>query len=184
MEPKFVLLNFLVILSYCYCQEVRHIHFFSNLAQIYPKFSNTIVFSNVISLNQPSFYTAAVVEAPMVDYEPATLISITKEMVDVINSPDVERADIIVLPEALFNNEFKSFDLPKSTVYCDDAQAHFLLRNISCAARNAKKYVVIDVYSKIKCADDDQPFCANQTDQSNVYNMALAFDRHGATIAK
>lgn len=124
------------------------------------------------------------VEAPVAGYDLATLISITKEMVEVINSPDVKTADIIVLPEALFNNEFKSFDLPKSTVYCDDSQAHFLLRNISCAARNAKKYVVIDVYSKIKCSDDDQPFCANQTDHSNVYNMALAFDRQGATIAK
>lgn len=120
----------------------------------------------------------------MTGYDLATVISITKEMVDVIHSPDVKPADIVVLPEALFNNEFKPVDLPKSNVYCDDSNAHFLLRNISCAARRAKKYVVIDVYSKIKCSDDDQPFCANQTDHSNVYNMQLAFDRQGATVAK
>lgn len=124
------------------------------------------------------------VEAPVNGYDLPRLISLTKEMVDVINSPEVKSADIIVLPEALFNWEFTPIDLPKSTVYCDDSHAHFLLRNISCAARNTKKYIVIDVYTKIKCSDDDQPFCANQTDHSNVYNMQLAFDRQGATIAK
>ena len=120
----------------------------------------------------------------MAGYDLATLISITNEMVDVINSPAVKDADIIVLPEALFNYEKTPIILPNSSVFCDDSQAHFLFRNMSCAARNAKKYLVIDVYSKVKCSDDDQPFCANQTDHTNIYNMALAFDRQGATIAK
>lgn len=124
------------------------------------------------------------VEAPVNGYDLARLISLTKEMVDVIHSAEVKSADIIVLPEALFNYEFTPIDLPKSAVYCDDSHAHFLLRNISCAARNTKKYIVIDVYCKIKCSDDNQPFCANKTDHSNVYNMQLAFDRQGATIAK
>lgn len=105
------------------------------------------------------------------------------EMVDVINSPAVKSADLIVLPEALFNYELTPIILPKSPVFCDDSNAHFLFRNISCAARDSSKYVVIDVYTKVQCADDDQPFCANK-DHTNVYNMALAFDRQGATIAK
>lgn len=105
-------------------------------------------------------------------------------MVDVINSPDVKDAEIIVLPEAVLNSDNSSIFLPKSTVYCNDPDAHFVFRNLSCAARNAKKYVVINVYTKVKCTDDDQPFCANKTDNTNVYNMAFVFDRKGAAIAR
>lgn len=104
-------------------------------------------------------------------------------MVDIVNSPDVREADIVVLPEAILNNDNTSVFLPKSAIYCNDPDAHFIFRNLSCAARDAQKYVVIDVYTKIKCSDDNQPFCGNKTDNTNVYNMAFVFDRQGATIA-
>lgn len=111
-------------------------------------------------------------------------IAYTNQMVDIIHSYDVKEAEIIVLPEAILNNDTTSIFLPSSTIFCNDPDAHFIFRNISCAARDAKKYVVINVYTKIKCSDDNQPFCANKTDNTNVYNMAFVFDRHGATIAK
>lgn len=92
--------------------------------------------------------------------------------------------DIIVFPEAILNGNNSQIYLPNSTVFCDDPNAHPVLRNISCAARKAKTYVVIDLYTKVHCSMDDQSFCANKTDHTNLYNMAFAFDRNGATIAK
>lgn len=105
-------------------------------------------------------------------------------MVDIINSPEVKEAEIIVLPEAILNNDTTPIFQPKSTIFCNDPDAHFVFRNLSCAARDAKKYVVIDVYTKIKCEDDDQPFCGNKNDNTNVYNTAFVFDRTGAVIAR
>lgn len=105
-------------------------------------------------------------------------------MVDIINSPDVKPAEIIVLPEAILNNDTSPILQPNSTNFCNDPDAHFVFRDISCAAREAKKYVVINVYTKIYCSHDDQPFCANKDDNSNVYNTAWVFDRSGATVAR
>lgn len=139
----------------------------------------------ILTQRQSSTYTAAVVEAPVINYTQIDeRIAMTNKMVDVIHSPAVKDAEIIVLPEALFNIENSSIALPRSAVFCDDVHAHFVFRNLSCAARSVSKYLVINVYSKVKCADDDQPFCANQTDRTNIYNMAFVFDRQGATIAK
>lgn len=113
-----------------------------------------------------------------------TVAAVTDQMVDIIKSAETKNVDIIVLPEALFNRIETAVLLPSSAVFCDDHHAHFLLRNISCAARNANKYVVMNAYIKIDCSNDDQKFCANEIDNTNVYNMALAFDRSGIVVAK
>lgn len=114
----------------------------------------------------------------------STVATITDQMVDIIKSNEIKSVDIIVLPEGLFNRVQTAVILPTSTVFCDDRNAHFLLRNMSCAARAASKYVVIDAYIKVKCSDDDQSFCANKTDHTNMYNMAIVFDRNGVAVAK
>lgn len=112
------------------------------------------------------------------------MATLADQMIDIIKSPETKNVDIIVFPEALFNGERSAIILPKSTLFCDDQKAHFLLRNMSCAARDAHKYVVIDAYIKVYCSDDDQTFCANKTDSTNLYNMAIVFDRSGAVVAK
>lgn len=109
---------------------------------------------------------------------------VTRQIVDIIQSEEVKNADILVFPESILNDPTTAILLPNSSTFCDDAMAHFVLRNISCAVRNARKYVVIDLNIKIKCSEDDQPFCANKFDSINLYNMAMVFDRHGAVIAK
>lgn len=128
----------------------------------------------------------------MVEYNPLhgarddffTLANVTNQMVEIIKSPELKDVDIMVLPEAAFNSKFSAILLPNSTVFCDDPNAHFLFRNISCAARTGKKYVVINVSTKVHCAVDDQPNCANKGDRTNLYNMAIVFDRQGAAIAR
>lgn len=121
---------------------------------------------------------------PNVGDDFAVVATILHQMVDIIKSPATKNVDIMVLPEGLFNRLPTFILLPTSTLFCDDEDAHFLLRNISCAARDAKKYVVINAYFKIYCANDDQTFCANKSDNTNVYNMAIAFDRNGVAVAK
>lgn len=113
-----------------------------------------------------------------------TVAVVLQQMVEIIKSPETKNVDIMVLPEGLFNRLPTAILLPTSSLFCDDEDAHFLLRNISCAARDANKYVVINAYFKIYCSDDDQTFCANKTDDTNVYNMAIAFDRNGIAVAK
>lgn len=135
----------------------------------------------------PRYYTAAVVEVnppENIGDNFATVAAVTDQMVDIIKSPETKNVDIIVLPEGVFNRVPTAIMLPTSPVFCDDANAHFLLRNISCAARDGNKYVVIDAYFKVYCTDDDQTFCSNKTDNTNMYNMAIAFDRNGVAVAK
>lgn len=107
------------------------------------------------------------------------------KMVDIINSPEVKEADIIVLPEAILNRIlFDYVFMPKSTVFCDDPDAHYAFRNISCAARSAKKYVAMNIYARIPCSEDDQMSCGDIMYGTNLYNMMFIFDRNGVNIAK
>lgn len=112
-----------------------------------------------------------------------SVATVKNQVVKIIESLE-DDVDIVVLPELAFNRISTAILLPNSTVFCDDPNAHFLFRDISCAARSASKYVVIDVLTKVYCAVDDQPNCANRDDHTNLYNMAIVFDRKGAIIAK
>lgn len=136
---------------------------------------------------QSSSYTAAVVEfnpPSGVGLDISSATNAKDQLVKIIKSPELKDVDIVVLPELAFNRVPTAAILPNSTVFCDDPNANFLLRDFSCAARATKKYVVIDLYTKVYCSDDDQSFCANKDDQTNIYNMAMVFDRDGAIIAK
>lgn len=109
---------------------------------------------------------------------------VTEQIVDIIQSKDVESADILVFPESILNDKNTPIQLPNSFFFCGDRKAPFALRNISCAVRNAKKYVVINVYVEVKCSYDDQPYCVTKRNATNLYNMAIVFDREGEVIAK
>lgn len=120
-------------------------------------------------------------------YSFESVAELTKQAVEIIESTEMNEVDIMVLPEALLNHQTKTtIPLPSPTTiaFCDNPNAHFVLRNISCAARNVRKYVIINLHVRVKCAYDDQKFCANQDDSTNLYNMAIVFDRNGNVIAK
>ncbi|XP_031634766.1 vanin-like protein 1 isoform X2 [Contarinia nasturtii] len=98
----------------------------------------------------------------------------------------MKEVDIMVLPEGLLNRRYNTTILLPNTEksYCDDPNIHFVLRNISCAARKVRKYVVINLNVRVNCSHDDQSFCAYQDDSTNLYNMAIAFDRNGDMVAR
>lgn len=64
---------------------------------------------------------------------------------------------------------------------CFDDEASMEIRQISCAARAARTYVVVGVLMKDECSID-VPCLAGH--DFVIFNTAVVFDRHGAIIAK
>lgn len=106
------------------------------------------------------------------------------EIVELLEQPQFENVDIIVLPEGAFNRLDTAVLLSKSENYCDDDSVHFLLRKISCVARKSSSYIVMNGYFKIKCNEDDQNFCVDKQENTNTYSTTIIFDRNGKHIAK
>lgn len=112
---------------------------------------------------------------------------------DFIVSPEAAPADIIVFPESTLNG----VNLPLTYVPtveekispCDKPEkyAKFLV-DISCKAKEAKKYVVINLTSKEDCTKESQAAvkdprpCARSG--LSIYNTNVVFDRTGTVISK
>lgn len=110
-----------------------------------------------------------------------------KNHAEIIKSEDVKSAQIVVFPEAVLNHVSRPVEVPKveeKIVPCTADKYSGVLRTISCAARDASKYVVAQVYMKRNCkeesANDTRP-CTK--DDINIYNTAVAFDKTGQVVA-
>lgn len=128
-------------------------------------------------------YWAAVVEfssEPANESSDIRLANTAAAYVDIIQSSDAILADIIVFPEATLNHRSDSFFVPDPSdlvAPCNnDSGFHPALRNISCSARDAKKYVVINVTEK-------KNLTVNSTDITVQYNTNVVFDRNGVVIS-
>ncbi|XP_055305835.1 vanin-like protein 1 [Sitodiplosis mosellana] len=146
-----------------------------------------IIFLNGCQSEQVATYTGAVVEVNPVSlgYTINEVAKSTKQAIDIIESIELDGVDIVVFPEIILNNQITAVLLPNTNLsYCDDPTVDEVLRSVSCAVRKVKKYVVIGLYVKVKCSMDDQSFCAYESDSTNLYNMAIVFDRNGDVVAK
>ncbi|XP_046979207.1 vanin-like protein 3 [Schistocerca americana] len=141
-------------------------------------------------------YVAAVVEYP-------ALGDPTKEDPQLVIGANCERyirfmrqardqsADIIVFPEC----GLTSMNLPPTREQlrkvltpipelqnnpCDDDTAAQVLRNLSCATREARMYTVINIAEIEECAN--RTGCPD--DGALFYNTDVAFDRNGTIVAK
>lgn len=134
-------------------------------------------------------YTAAVVEfAPTWDLKDDNIN--TKRYVDIIKSDEVKEAEIIVFPEDTLIPGNQPIVVPRTEdkeIPCGNENYSYPLKSISCAAKDAGKYVVVQLYMQIDCEkdraanpDDSRP-CTKH--DMNIYNTAVAFDRNGAVIA-
>lgn len=134
----------------------------------------------------------------MVEYTPSNETDAEKftkantiAYIKIIQSIDVKSADILVFPEATLNKPANPAKLPKtgeSVIPCDHSDKYSdVVKNISCAAKEARKYVVIDLYMERDCKEeaastnDSRPCTRNNN--INVYNTAVAFDRNGTVVA-
>lgn len=98
-------------------------------------------------------------------------------------------ADIIVFPEATLNKISSPSKVPKTddkVVPCDSNEFSGIIKDISCAAKESAKYVVINLYMERDCkeeamATNDTRPCSRG--DLNIYNAAVAIDRAGTVVA-
>lgn len=186
MNSSFLTLFCLIFICHCRTEEV-----FVNYDKVFfmKKKSNYSFFFKFFKL--PNFqiqtYTAAVVELNPIsigdNFE--NVGAVTEQVIKIIESDQLYSVDILLFPEGIFNRPNTASYMPTTnTSYCDDENVDTVLRKISCAIRKAKKYVAINLYVKVSCLEDDQNFCANTNDNTNLYNMAVVFNRIGDVIAR
>ena len=103
--------------------------------------------------------------------------------------------DIIVFPEMTLNEFETAVEIPKvddkvSPCVIDDYSADNLVKKISCAARSFRRYVVVNIVTKIKCPDEemieneDPRSCKDREDGFSYYNTNVVFDRDGILISR
>lgn len=139
------------------------------------------------AIDNVEYYTAGVVEFRTASNWSDNLAA----YVEIIGSSNASETDIIVFPEAtLAGLTSPSFaPAPEQLVApcLTDPQAEYYAEYIvaiSCAARNASKYVVINFSERQLCTDtpeDPRPCASNGY---NVFNTNLVFDRNGVVISR
>lgn len=110
---------------------------------------------------------------------------------EILNGSVGQNLDIIVFPESTLNNDVEMTFVPdpaiNHTAPCDqvddrNSPYHEFLRRISCAASQAKTYVVINVKEKENCTTRTGVSCASNG--LNIYNTNVVFDRSGRVISR
>lgn len=140
-----------------------------------------------------SFYTAGVVEfRPTVGGMSSSdlVADHLQSYLNIIESAEANDTDIIVFPEGTLNNAFQLTFVPDSKdgiIPCLPSEtnlyANFLME-LSCAARRLHKYLVINLTEKENCSSvqfDPRP-CAS--DDLNIYNTNVVFDREGRVVSR
>lgn len=117
----------------------------------------------------------------------------TQNICSLILSDVTQSADILVYPEGALNTVHNSIEVPlpqQNVVPCDsNANYSLILRNISCAAREARKYVVVNLYMRTNCSEEaiatnDTRPCTRPNENINVYSTTVVFNRNGTIIAR
>uniref|UniRef100_A0A336MY47 CSON006165 protein n=1 Tax=Culicoides sonorensis TaxID=179676 RepID=A0A336MY47_CULSO len=136
-------------------------------------------------------YSAAVVEYHKIRFltnpekEATTNLNAYIELIQ--NTTDV---DIIIFPESTLNNYETgvTFDVDPLQIPCGNDSFGQIINLTSCASKNTKKYVSINLVETSLCPDQQQ-IEFNDTrpcpsDKINKYNTNVVFDRNGAIISK
>lgn len=103
-------------------------------------------------------------------------------------SEEAKETDIIVFPEATLSSVTHSLPDPESKIVpCDDETSSDVIREISCAARSTKKYILINVLERSECSEEsiksnDTKLCSSKG--YNQYNSNVVFDRSGTIISR
>lgn len=103
--------------------------------------------------------------------------------------------DIIVFPEMTLNEFPTAVEIPEvedkiSPCLSDDYSSENVVKKISCAARNFRRYVVVNIVTKAECPDpemienEDPRSCKDREDGFSYYNTNVVFDRNGTLISR
>ncbi|EDW52974.1 vanin-like protein 1 [Drosophila sechellia] len=147
--------------------------------------------SQQAALAESDFYTAGVVEFQQSIFSLSAWSDSLAGYVEIINSENANATDIIVFPESTLNSAGSTTFVPNpedqiNPCLSDPNATYYeeFLVTLSCAARNASKYIVINLTEKQKCEDvpeDTRPCASNGL---NVFNTNVVFDRQGVVVSR
>lgn len=115
-----------------------------------------------------------------------------------MSSPEAANVDIIVFPESCLNSRLAAVIVPTETDdvdLCTNVAYDQNLRNIACAARDLKKYVVVNLTMKRNCTEVHEMEHNHEHDEHEnehedeceqewlLYNTNVVFDRNGKVIS-
>lgn len=108
--------------------------------------------------------------------------------VNIINSESAKNLDIIVFPELTLSvRNHKVPDPELKVIPCLSDEYSVQLHNISCAAREMKTYVLINVKEYVECTTEmiEEDLCNPKSNLNYYqYNTNVVFDRNGAVISR
>lgn len=153
----------------------------------------SLLTAQVQAISKPtdSSYVAAVVEFRYTENGPTPADQLTdriNQYVSLMDNAHGQNVDIIVFPEATLTADEQAQDVPDAIdriVPCNNASYPNTgpVARISCAARAANLYAVINLTMRRKCdAKVNGAPCSNQTVNS-LYNTNVVFDRNGTVIS-
>uniref|UniRef100_A0A182WFT3 CN hydrolase domain-containing protein n=1 Tax=Anopheles minimus TaxID=112268 RepID=A0A182WFT3_9DIPT len=146
--------------------------------------------SKQVSTPTDPHYWAGVVEFSsdrVIDETPETsTANRLAQYLNIIDSGEANVTDVLVFPESTLNRRETASFVPHpqdQIAPCNNLQYERVVRDISCAARNRKKYIVINLTEKAKCPDqfDTRP-CS--PDGLYHFNTNVAFDREGVVVSR
>jgi predicted amidohydrolase len=144
--------------------------------------------SSVDGRSTPSYptYKAGVVEfAPSLNPDPnQELLENLNDHLRILDSPEAADLDIIVFAEYVLNYFPTAVFVPdpdRKVNPCTSSEFddHDILKQLSCAAKRGRKYVVINLVEKVKCTKN----CPGNQ-KIIYYNTSIVFDRNGRMIAR
>lgn len=106
--------------------------------------------------------------------------------IDILHSDEATNVDILVFPENTLNRQDTAVIIPNENEFhldlCTDIAYNVNLRNIACAAKSLRKYVVINLTTKWNCTgeNDSHHRCTNEWE---LYNTNVVLNRDGFVIS-
>lgn len=155
-----------------------------------------LIFKLQISTPESPSYHAGVVEflrsldISLTDKE--TLNINMEGYLNILRSAPAQNLDIIVFPESSLNSMKTATLIPEpddNISPCDNSKyaEEKLIQDLSCAAKAANKYVIINLTEKAECPDKQMIASGDKRacrDGLSYYNVNVVFDRKGVVIAR
>lgn len=158
-------------------------------------FFATFLLSEAKSSPDSLTYEAGVIEylptfLPNNEYDVETNL---KRIIELINDPKAANLDIIVFGEYILMSVKDAVYIPEpedKIIPCDidTYNKTDILKQLSCAAKNAEKYLMVNLIEIADCPDKEM--IANKDDRKcrekdiSYYNVNIVFDRAGTIIAR
>lgn len=108
--------------------------------------------------------------------------------IDILYSPEAANVDILVFPENTLNRQDTAVIIPNENEFdidlCTNLTYNGNLRNIACAAKFLRKYVVINLTTKWNCSERATEHNLEQcTKEWELYNTNVVLNRDGVVIS-